>query len=108
MIFCLILSKFIDLAAWGLPSLLRFMFIEELMAIGSGAAGVALVGVWRTSAATHRVTLSRRGGLDVCDGAHWAFVMKKDWMLAHPPQWKPTHRKVRDEWGTRQIRRVLD
>ena len=39
--------------------------------------------------------------LEVCDGAHRSFVMKK--VEGPRPLLNPTHRKVRDEWGTRLI-----
>jgi len=48
-------------------------------------------------------------GLGVCDAAHWAFVMKKtsgglrEWGRSR----HPTHRKERDEWGTRLHEFVL-
>jgi len=41
--------------------------------------------------------------LDVCDGMHWAFVMKKALNLVTRTRQNPTQRKGRDEWGTRLL-----
>ena len=63
--------------------------------MGPGGASKAVSGDGRTSALTHRsIPIVADGRFDVCDDAHWAFVMKEDQRprpslrdrTGHPPQ----------------------
>jgi hypothetical protein len=96
----LILSKFIDLAVFGSCSSAQLMFITKLLAIFMARPGWPWLGLAHLGCDTSG-NIVAQGRLDVCDGAHWTFVMKKGWNLAYPRVAESPSSRSLDERGTR-------